>query len=50
MSCFVRSRMWLREYEVFVNEGSELEALDSLLQTCRKARITVLPQTVHNFA
>ena len=25
-------RMWLREYEVFVNEGSELEALDSLLQ------------------
>ena len=24
-------RMWLREYEVFVNEGSELEALDSLL-------------------
>lgn len=25
-------RMWLREYEVFVKEGSELEALDSLLQ------------------
>ena len=25
-------RMWLREYDVFVNEGSELEALDSLLQ------------------
>ena len=25
-------RMWLREYEVFVNEGSELEALDSRLQ------------------
>ena len=28
-------RMWLREYEVFVNEGSELEALDSLLQAVR---------------
>lgn len=25
-------RMWLKEYEVFVKEGSELEALDSLLQ------------------
>ena len=28
-------RMWLREYEIFVNEGSELEALDSLLQAVR---------------
>ena len=28
-------RIWLREYEVFVNEGSELEALDSLLQAVR---------------
>ena len=28
-------RMWLREYEVFVNEDSELEALDSLLQAVR---------------
>lgn len=28
-------RMWMREYEVFVNEGSELEALDSLLQAVR---------------
>ena len=28
-------RMWLKEYEVFVNEGSELEALDSLLQAVR---------------
>ncbi len=27
--------MWLKEYEVFVNEGSELEALDSLLQAVR---------------
>ena len=31
-------RMWLREYEVFVNEGSELEALDSLLQAVHDYR------------
>ena len=28
-------RMWLREYEVFVNEDSELEALDSLIQAVK---------------
>ena len=28
-------RMWLREYEVFVSEDSELEALDSLLQAVK---------------
>ena len=26
-------RLWLREYEMFVEEGSEVEALDSLIQT-----------------
>ncbi len=26
-------RLWLREYEMFVEEGSELQALDSLIQT-----------------
>lgn len=28
-------RLWLREYEMFAEEGSEVEALDSLLQTVK---------------
>lgn len=28
-------RLWLREYEMFADEGSEVEALDSLLQTVK---------------
>lgn len=28
-------RLWYREYEMFVSEGSEIEALDSLLQTVK---------------
>ena len=29
----LRVRLWMREYEMFVEEGKEVEALDSLLQT-----------------
>ena len=29
----LRMRVWLREYEIFAEEGSETEALDSLIQT-----------------
>lgn len=28
-------RLWYREYEMFVSEGSEIEALDSLIQTVK---------------
>lgn len=28
----LRIRLWMREYELFVNEGSEMEALDVLIQ------------------
>lgn len=31
--CILKMRLWLREYEMLVEEGSELEALDSLIQT-----------------
>ncbi len=31
--CILRIRLWLREYELFAGEGSEAEALDSLIQS-----------------
>ena len=29
----LRMRVWIREYEIYAQEGSELQALDSLIQT-----------------
>lgn len=31
--CILRVRLWIREYEMFADEGSEVEALDSLIQS-----------------
>jgi ABC-type cobalt transport system substrate-binding protein len=31
--CILRIRLWIREYEMLVEEGEELEALDSLIQS-----------------
>lgn len=31
--CILRIRLWMREYEIFTEEGSEVEALDSLIQS-----------------
>lgn len=31
--CVLRIRLWIREYEMFVEEGAEAEALDSLIQS-----------------
>ena len=31
--CILRVRLWIREYEMFADEGLELEALDSLIQS-----------------
>lgn len=33
--CILRIRMWYREYEMLVEEGSELKALDSLIQSVK---------------
>lgn len=34
--CILRIRMWIREYEMLVEEGLEAEALDSLIQSVDK--------------
>ena len=31
--CILRIRLWLREYEILADEGSEIKALDSLIQS-----------------